>query len=183
MFVPVEGVPMSKGIALLKIIPGMVGKCTVQSVLPELVVTHWFGRQFICPGPDCPACETYAARLSVWNLVTVEIAGKVTPRLLELSQQSWARLRFMMQFEADDTVRGAVVVLRRGTMRSAVVCEPAGETGVTRAELAGCEPLLDSLAVLFKLPPRRVDEVARVWLERIRPFCLAQLEKGIVGRG
>lgn len=183
MFVPVEGVPMVRGIGLLKIVPGMLAKCTVQSSLPEIVVSHWFGRQFICPGLDCPACATYASRLSVWNLVTVEIAGKVQPRLLELSQQSWARVRFMLQMEETDVVAGSVLLLRRSSMRQPVIAEPAAESSVRREELAGMGVLLDALAVLFKLPPRRGEEVPKLWLDRIRPFVTSELERGIAARG
>lgn len=183
MFCPSGGLSVTKALSVLKVPAGSRVKVGIQSERPELLVTHWFGRQFVCGGGDCPACGTYASRLGVWNVVQVVVGNSLQPRLLELSSQSWARLRFMAGWEDAESLGGVAVELYRSSLRRPVLAEPCSDVIPVNSRLASADTLLDGLGVLFQLPARRDGESGVEWADRIRPVVVSRVERAMLAAG
>jgi len=171
-------------VPLVKIAPGTSARVTIQSEVAEVIRTHWFGRQYVCPGVDCPACECYQSRLTVFILVTV-FSGKVwVPGLLELTPAALSRLRFMLEWEAGSVVPGVVVLVSRRSLRSGVVAEPLDQVGgELLGSLSSSEVLFNSVCRLLGMPSIRKGESDDQWQERVRPFLNARLAKVIAEKG
>lgn len=183
MFVSSPGVSVVKALGLVKVVERSRVQVIVQSEAAELLVTHWFGRQYVCPGLDCPACGTYQSRLSVWNVVLMRGGDSLQPRLLELSAQSWARLKFMAGWEDSESLSGLVVDLHRGSMRRPVIAEPAGGRGEVVPLLSSGVRLLEALAVVFKLPLPGREEASPAYCSRVRPLVVRRLEAAMGREG
>ncbi len=125
MFNRASEVEVVRGIQLLKVQPMHETEVVVVSTRPELVVTHWFERQYVCPGEGCPACGTYQSRLQVFLLGLVRLDGAGHVRLIELSAQSFSRLKMMTMFEGcEGCLLGLRVRLFRKAVRRPVIAEP-----------------------------------------------------------
>lgn len=179
MFVSLAGVSVVRGMQILRVEGGQRVVVVAQSAKPELMVTHWFNRQYVCPGDGCPACGVYQSRLTAFFVVTVQCGEKWQQRLCELSAQSLSRLKFMAGWEDMCLESGMGISLTRSSRRKPVFAEPLEFRGEVWPELVGPEVLLDAIGILMKLPARMRLESGRDWCERIRPFCVAQLEQAI----
>jgi hypothetical protein len=180
MFVEENGMVLARrGICLLKVAPGQRARVCLQSEHVEIVQTHWFGRQMLCPGWDCPACGTYATRVAVFQIGVVWQGPEWRPVLVELTAGEWARTRMLAQMEGLELGLGVVCELSRGGPRSAVRCVPIERTGEISVVLQTAERLTDALALLFKLPARGDGEGSKAWCERIRPAVATQLAAAI----
>lgn len=173
----------SRGIVLLRIMPGSRARVCLQSDEPEVVQTHWFDRQYLCPGWDCPACGTYATRVAVFNVAVVARGPEWSPCLVELTASEWSRTRMLAQMEGIRVTAGTLCELSRGGPRSAVRCVATEETVEGSVVLRSRERLIDVLGLLFKLPLRSEEESAKAWCERVRPAVATQLLAAIRSRG
>ena len=171
-------------VRLLRIPAGSSARVTVQSEAVEVVRTHWFGRQYACPGEDCPACESYQSRLTSFLVVTV-FTGKVwVPGLLELTPTELSRVKFMLQWGAGEVVPGVVLLVSRKTARSGVRVEPQDcEGGPVLAALSSREVLFNSVCRLLALPSAKEGESSGHWQERVRPFLVGRLFAAIEKMG
>lgn len=165
----------SRGVVLLKLAAGSRARVCLQSDEPEVVQTHWFERQYLCPGWDCPACGTYATRVAVFQVAVVERGPEWVPCLLELTASEWSRTRMLAQMESIRLVAGTECELSRGSARSAIRCVAVRSMGEASAVLRTRERLIDVLSLLFKLPLREREESAKAWCERVRPAVATQL--------
>lgn len=167
-------------VRLLAIPAGSSARVTVQSDAVEIVRTHWFGRQYACPGEGCPACENYQSRLTCFMVVTV-FTGKVwVPALLEVTPTELSRVRFMLEWESGEVVPGIVLLVTRRTLRSGIRVEPQDqEGGAILGSLSSREVLFNSVCRLLALPSSKKDETPDVWDERVRPFLIARMQAAI----
>lgn len=180
MFVDESGMVTSRrGVVLLKVQPGGRARVCLQSVHVEVVQTHWFGRQMLCPGWDCPACGTYATRAAVFQVALVLQGPEWRPCLVELTASEWSRTRMLAQMEGIEVGPGVVCELSRGGSRSAIRCVVVEATTGVSSVLSTHERLVDALSLLFKLPVRNEGEAAKAWIERIRPVVAGQLSASI----
>jgi len=171
-------------VRLLRIPAGSSARVTVQSETVEVVRTHWFGRQYACPGDGCPACECYQSRLTCFVVVTV-FTGKVwVPNLLELTPAELSRVRFMLEWDAGEIVPGVVLHVSRKSARSGVRVEPQDvEGGQVLRSLSSREVLFNSVCRLLALPSAKDGEVQSAWTERVRPFLVSRLQLAIEKMG
>lgn len=170
---------VGRGLQVLKVGAGTRARVCMQSERVEVVTTHWFERQFVCPGWDCPACGTYAARVMVFFAGVVQVGQRWEPRLCEVTAQSWSRLVFLCAAEGWDVAPGLLMEVGRDKPRSGLRVEPIGAEAEVSAVLSSRERLLDALSLLFKLPARGVEEAAEVWVKRVRSAAVAQIEGAI----
>lgn len=171
---------MVRCVRVLKVEPGHSCKITLQSGHFQLVTTHWFGRQFVCPGHGCPACEGYQARISCFFLATCWTGKVWIPGMFEICPSELARLQFMMSWDADVVRAGACVMLSRKGPRTSVRCEPLEQDGGEILAALDSRPLLvNSVCRLLRLPHLRSDETADQWQSRVRPFLIANLDGAI----
>jgi len=168
-----------RGLTIVRVGVGSQMEVCVQSGEVETCQTHWFDRQYLCPGFDCPACGTYAGRLSVFLVVTVRSQALWVPGLLELTAASWSRVRMLAQMESLSVTSGLVLGLSRSSVRRGVRAEPIGSGGVVSPELVTRERLIDAISLLFKLPARVAEETAAAWCERMRPAVVGQMASAI----
>jgi len=184
MFVEQENLVVGRrGVVLLKVPAGSRAKVCLQSLEVEVVQTHWFGRQFLCPGWDCPACGVYAARVGVFQLAVVQRGPEWSPVLLELTAAEWARTRMLGDMTGLIPGPGVVCSLSRGSARSAVRCQPVSRSDERSEFLSSRERLVDVLGLLFKLPGRVTEESVGAWCERVRPAVAEQLSRAIARVG
>jgi hypothetical protein len=145
--------------------------------------THWFGRQLVCPGADCPACGTYAERVGTYFLVQVCEGPRWRPAILELGQGSWARLRMLVESEGWEVGPGLTAECCRRGAKSSLRIEPTGMAGVVQKAYDDPLLLFDALVCLFRWAPRRRDEGVAAYCDRSRPRLIADLEAAIGCRG
>lgn len=170
---------VGRGLQVLKVPAGTRARVCMQSDRVEVVTTHWFERQFVCPGWDCPACGTYVCRTMVFFVGVVHVGQRWEPRLVEVTAQSWSRLTFLSEAEGVVIGPGLLMEIGRERQRSGLRIEPLEESGELSVVLRPRERLLDALSLLFRLPARGVDESGEGWVKRVRPAAVAHLESAI----
>jgi len=158
---------MVKALRILKIVPGRVERLCWQSLKPECVVTHWLNSHVLCAGDDCCLCGRLPSRPSFFSVCLYLGAGLPRPVVLEMSSQSLARLRF---FDTEGSLPGLVFTAKRVGAKAPTYLEPAGERQDVRPELSAPEVLVDTLAVVYKLPARHATEEIPAWQDRCQPL-------------
>lgn len=183
MFTNGETLRESAGMTILRVEAGHDLRLVLQSSKPEMLVTHWFNRQYVCPGDGCPACGVYQSRLTLWQIVTVVTGAREQVRLFECSPTSWARLRFMLSWEGNVTVPGTVIIASRRGRNKPVSLEPAGFELAAQERFDSRELLVDAVATVFKIARLREGEEMEVWMDRLRPVLVRELEMAIAKVG
>lgn len=170
---------VGRGLQVLKVAAGTRARVCMQSEVVEVVTTHWFERQFVCPGWDCPACGTYASRVMVFFVGVVQVGRRWEPRLVEVSSQSWSRLTFLSLAEGFKVSAGLLMEFARERPRSGLRVDPVEGTDEVSVVLSSRERLLDALSLLFRLPARAVEESGEQWVKRVRTSAVVQIEGAI----
>jgi len=168
-----------RGLFLLKVMPGSRTQVVLQSDAVEVVQTHWFDKQYLCPGWDCPACGTYGGRVGVFFVGLVRQGPEWAPCLVELTAGAWSRAGMLIQMESMEIGPGLCLELSRHSARKGVRAEPVEWTENINPLLATRERLVDALGVLFRLPARGLEETAAVWVERVRSAVAKQIEDAV----
>jgi hypothetical protein len=168
-------------VPLVKVVGGSRGRVRLACGQWYTFCSHWFGRQLICPGSDCPACGVYAERVSTFLLCTQLQGQQWHLRVLELGQQSWQQLQFLAHAEGWPLEPGLELELSRGRQRSALRVEPIGPGTDVKLSYDDPDLLFDALVVLLRWPPRRRGEPVVDYSLRVRPRLIADLEASIVG--
>lgn len=174
---------VGRGLQVLKVSAGHRARVCMQSERVEVVSTHWFERQLVCPGWDCPACGVYQVRTMVFFVGVVWVVERWEPRLVEVTSQSWSRLVFLSEADGFRVGTGLGMEIGRHSARSGLRIEPVDVCGEVSDVLRSREKLLDALSLLFRLPARGVAESGEAWVKRVRPAAVVHLEKAMVKGG
>lgn len=171
-------------VRICKVVAGQSCRVTVQSSQPQMVASHWFGRQLVCPGADCPACEAYQTRVSAFFLGTL-FTGKVwVPAMFEVCPSEVARVRFMASWEEGKMEPGLCITMSRKNARSSLRCEPLPDGGgPILPALDDGRLLLRSVCRLLQLPPLLNHESETEWQARVMPILAGRLSHAIATVG
>lgn len=107
---------------------------------------HFFGRPFVCPGRDCPACDRgHGARVVCYLLVQMRRDGKHKDFLFEANRDSFGSFL--------DPCRGSYTgyQLQISRRRRKLVLQWSGEPATAVSNLQTMRPLLNAVAILYKL--------------------------------
>lgn len=163
---------------VVKIKGGMTCEFVSRREEPLGFITHWVaGGNYMCPGEECPACKVALGGRWVGVLpIRVLQADTLRPtQLLEFTGSSWARLLGLARMDGGGSFVGRVCQASRRRDRSALLCEPAGESDYRKVTPLPEWVLLDAIATLYGLPRCLEDMTAESWTEAARSRAMQRL--------
>lgn len=171
-----EGTRSAFSLSLLKVSGGSRCDAVVQSSRPIWLDTHWIGRQILCPGIDCPFCESLPSRSQGYLVVTVDVRDEVKPFLLEFTGTSALRFTERLQFFDLQLKSGLEISLWRKSQRTPLVIEPGASDRLVDPQLAEDRRLLNAISVIFGLPLCAAASSREIWAEKAMPVALKWAE-------
>lgn len=168
-----------RGLTLLRVMAGSRSEVVLQSDQVEVVRTHWFERQILCPGWDCPACETYSSRVAVFFVALAVVGPRVQPVLVEVTASEWARCGLLSRMGVGVVEAGGRLEISRSAARRAARVTLTDVGGTVVPELRTRERLIDAISLLFNLPARAPAELASSWCDRVHSAVVEQASLAI----
>jgi hypothetical protein len=172
--------PSVMSLPIIKVKPG--AGIDVVLMGPEVVAlpTHWVGRQLVCPGDDCPACDSQFPRVFHYLGAAFERSpGKWGLGLLEMSDTTTGRLCAQMEVAGVFFKRGEVVRLSRRYTKSPLVAQPLNMTKEPGSLALNMLMLVQALAVLYQLPPQSGSQTLQEWTESVKPVLRSHLQAAL----
>lgn len=165
---------------IIKVRPGAGVKVVLMG--PEVLAlpTHWVGRQLICPGEECPACDGQFPRVFHYLGAAFERApGRWGLGLLELSDTTFSRMLAQFEVAGLKMERGEVVLLSRRYTKSPLVAQPQGMKQEPGSLALNVLMLVQALAVLYQLPPQSGSQTLQEWAESVKPALRSHLQAAL----
>jgi hypothetical protein len=160
---------------ILKLQPGSQVEVVIASSRVLYCGVHWLGRELLCSGEDCAACERGISKVRGFAIAMVTQGHACRPVLLEASAGAFSRLEGLVAMDGMSLEPGLVVELSRRRKNSPLRMEPVRSGGGFEVQFKPAWRLAAALAVLFKLSMPSSEESVEVWVERVRPQAAAQL--------
>lgn len=137
------------------------------------LVTHFYGRTFLCPEVDeCVACQLLPSR-AYWYLPVLSLATK-RPSILELSAHASADLEQRCRFAGWPVAPGVQVELSRRSKKAPLRMELVGRVETPPVAVA-CE-WCTALMALFCLPALVPGETLAQYGDRVKLVVLRRAE-------
>lgn len=166
---------------VLRVPPGARARISIQSPNVLYVGTHWFNRELLCVGPDCPGCGRTGSRCRGFALGLLETGTAWRPVMLEGSSPMWSRLEGFRTMEGVAFEPGLVVEASKKAKTSPLRLEPVEAGGLIDLQFTSPRRLLSAMAVLFRLPVPGPDSSVSDWAADARPAAMAALEVAMAG--
>jgi len=165
---------------IIKVKPG----ATVSVVLlgPEVLSlpTHWVGRQLVCPGEECPACDGQFPRVFHYLGAAFERSpGRWGMGLLEMSDTTMGRAQAQFSALGVKWERGAGLLLSRRYTKSPLVAAPQCCMREPGNLVLNLLMLVQALAVLYQMPPQTGSQTLQEWSESVKPVLRSHLQAAL----
>lgn len=169
----------SRSLGVVRVPPSVRIELTMQSKAFIMLGTHWFDRQLLCGGEECPACIGSPMRVKAYAIATVGSEHSTTPGLLELTPQCISSVQDVLDAAAEEGAPAPRFALSRAKRRSRVQIEHLGWTNNRFKSYEEPKRIVEAVSVLHGVRPPSALETLEEWSASILPSVNLLLQRAM----
>lgn len=154
---------------LIRVPAGAKVEVTMQSYGFIYLMTHWLGRQLLCSGPECIACESMPQRIKCYAVCNVGDEHSTAFGLLEATPGAIERASTLVTLMQSTEIEAPRFQLTKRKKNSRIEMECIGSTSVVHKAFRDPKRAAAAVAVLHGVRPPSMDEALSEWTQAVRP--------------